>query len=487
MEPANLLIIMDDEHNPKMLGCYGHPIVETPNLDRLAGAGVRFESAYTNSPICVPARASLATGRYVHEIGAWCNASPYDGAVRGWGHRLRDTGHRAVSIGKLHYRNETDDTGFDEQIVPMHVVDGGDIHGAIRDELPVRYQSRDYAEQIGAGVSSYVKYDQDVADRACRWLTGEAGNWGDRPWVLFVSFLSPHYPLMAPKEYLDRYPLDDIPLPKLRDPDRTPDHPWWQAFDDCYIMERYFKDDAQKRLAIASYFGLCTFIDDNVGRLLAAVSAAGLDGNTRVVFTSDHGDNMGARRLWGKSTMYEESAGIPLILSGPGVEKGRTVRTPVSLVDLYPTILDCVGEPRTGDDDALPGASLFDIADGPDDPERTVFSEYHAAGAISGAFMLRQGRFKYVHYAGYRPELYDLEADPEELRDLAGSADHAAVISTFEERLRAMLDPEAVDRRAKADQAAIVARHGGRDAVIRKGGFGATPAPGEDPDYAVES
>ena len=486
MDPMNLLVIMDDEHNRNMLGCYGHPMVKTPNLDRLADRGVRFTSAYTNSPICVPARASLATGRYVHEIGAWCNASPYDGRIPGWGHRLQETGHPVLSIGKLHYRNETDATGFDQQIVPMHAVDGGDIHGAVRDPLPVRYQSRDYAEDIGEGVSSYVTYDEGIADHACRWL-GDAGATNGKPWVLFVSFISPHYPLRAPKQYLDLYPPEDIPLPKLREPDRTPDHPWWQAFDDCYIIEQYFRDDAQKRLAIASYFGLCSFIDDNVGKLLAALSDSGQDGNTRVLFTSDHGDNMGARRLWGKSTMHEESAGIPLILSGPDLPKGQTVRTPVSLVDLYPTILRAVGEPATEQDSGLPGTSLFDVAAGAEELNRPVFSEYHAAGAISGAFMLRRGRYKYVHYVGYRPELFDLDADPEELRDLGDSPAHRTIIDDFERQLRAIVDPEATDRRAKADQAAIVERHGGRDAVIEKGGYGATPPPGAEPDYQTTS
>ena len=124
MRPTNLLIIMSDEHNPKVLGCNGHPLIKTPHMDALAARGTRFTVAYTNSPICGPARASFATGRAVHEIGNWDNAHPYDGRIKGWGHTLQQRGMKSLSIGKLHYRNETDPTGFDEQIVPLHVVDG---------------------------------------------------------------------------------------------------------------------------------------------------------------------------------------------------------------------------------------------------------------------------------------------------------------------------------------------------------------------------
>ena len=152
MEPLNLVFIMSDEHNARTLGCYGHGIVKTPHIDALAASGVRFTAAYTNCPICVPARASFATGRYAHETGYWDNAHPYDGRVPGWGHRLQATGHRVVSIGKLHYRNTTDPTGLDAQILPMHVKDGkGDLAGALRAEMPPKTATKGLAEPAGAG------------------------------------------------------------------------------------------------------------------------------------------------------------------------------------------------------------------------------------------------------------------------------------------------------------------------------------------------
>ena len=167
----NLLVIMDDEHNKKVLGCNGHPMVRTPNLDALAARAVCFDNAYSSSPICVPARAALATGRHVHETGCWDNAIAYAGKPRSWAHALRDAGRRVVSIGKLHYGSEEVDGGFTEQIVPMHIEAGvGDLYGLLRDPLPIRHQSADLARSIGPGESSYTRYDRDIARRAVRWL-----------------------------------------------------------------------------------------------------------------------------------------------------------------------------------------------------------------------------------------------------------------------------------------------------------------------------
>ena len=484
--PTNLLLIMSDEHNPKALGCYGHPLVKTPYIDRLAAAGTRFDSAYTNCPICAPARASFATGRYIHETGYWDFAFPYDGRVQGWGHRLQATGHRVTSIGKLHYRNPTDPTGIDEQIVPMHVPGGaGDLQGSIRDEFPEKPQSRDLAARVGPGNTSYLDYDRTITRLACRWLEREAPKFGERPWLLFVSFVCPHYPFIAPPEFFEMYPLHRIPPPKRRE-DPRPSHPWWEAFENSYAFDRFFEDDERRRTAIAAYCGLCSFMDENVGKILRVLEVAGLKEGTRVAYLSDHGDNLGARGLWGKSTMYEESAGVPLVLSGAEVPRGKVVSTPVSLIDFFPTILECVGESPGPDDRVLPGESLLGIARRPDAPARVVFSEYHAAGAKSGVFMLRRGRFKYIHYLGFPPELFDLEADPEELTNLSASSAHQDLLREFEAILRGTLDPEAVDRRAKEDQSAIIARHGGREAVRKAKSPIATPAPALDPRFISE-
>lgn len=460
----NVLVLLSDEHNPAFLGCAGHPLARTPALDALAARGARCTAAYTPSPICVPARASLATGRWVHDLANWDNAMAYDGSVRGWGHALQMAGIRVESIGKLHYRNATDPTGFDRQIEPMHIAGGiGQVWGSVRDPLPRDRSAPVMLKERGPGESSYNRYDRRIADETCRWLE-DAARTPERPWCLFAGFVAPHFPLVVPQPYLDAFPLDAIPLPWRP----TPRHPWVEALDRYTQVERGWTD-ADRVHAVQLYLGLCAFLDAQVGRVLATLDACGLADDTLVIYSSDHGDNVGARGLWGKSTLYTESTGVPLILAGPGVPAGATITAPATLVDLQPTILEAFGLPC---DAMLPGRSLL----GRLDPARLAFSEYHAIGAESAAFMLRQGRWKYHHYVGYEPELFDLEADPQERCDLAAS--RRDLVAEFEGMLRRVCDPEAVDRRAKADQAALVARFGGRDKALATGTPGATPAPG---------
>jgi choline-sulfatase len=363
------------------------------------------------------------------------------------------------------------------------VVDGkGDVMGAIRDTLPVRTKNKSFSEKIGPGDSPYIEYDTKIADRTVDWLATEAPKHKEKPWCLFVSFVCPHFPLIAPQRFYDMYPAKDMPLPEPH-PDRGYVRPpWLEASARCQVYDDYFTDET-RRIAIASYYALCSFMDENVGKVLKALDDAGLAGDTRVVYTSDHGENLGKRGLWGKSCMYEHAAQVPLILAGADVPAGKTVKTPVTHLDAYQTILECVGLPPTGAEHDLPGASLYAIANAADDDTRPAFSEYHAAGAPTGAFLLRRGRYKLIYYVEMEPELYDLEADPEELDNLAASPDHADLVRDLEAELRRIADPEAVDKRAKADQAALVERNGGRDAVLKKGAFGGTPAPGYKAEF----
>jgi choline-sulfatase len=482
VRPSNLLVVMSDEHSRRVLGCYGNRIIRTPNLDALAARGTRFTDAYCNSPICVPSRASFATGRYVHQIRFWDNAIPYDGSVPAWGHRLMAAGSRVTSIGKLHYRDTRDPNGFDEEIVPLHVVDGvGDLLGLLRDDMPVRTAALKLAEEAGPGPSSYQRYDDDIARRAADWLRSRAGSYARRPWVLFVSFVLPHFPLKVEQRFFDLYPTDKIPWPEMYAPEERPRHPFIEAMTRSLIYDQAFTPERVRR-AVAAYYGMVTKLDENIGTVLAALADSGVGGDTRVIYTSDHGDNLGTRGLWGKSTMYEESAGVPLILAGPDVPAGRVVRTPATLVDAFPSIVEAAGLDPHPDDRDLPGHSLWALARG-DAPERTVLSEYHAVAAAAATYMIRAGRWKYIHHVGMPPMLFDLEADPGERRDLGRDPAHAATVADCEARLRRVVDPEAADRLARSDQAARVAAFGGREAVIRRGSFGHSPIPGETAVY----
>ena len=481
LAPKNLLVIMSDEHNPRTLGAAGHPLARTPHLDRLAARGMRFTAAYCTSPICVPSRAGFATGRYAHEIGYWDNADPYDGAVPSWHHRLRAHGQRVVSIGKLHFRGAPgDDHGFSEELLAMHVLDAvGDVKGLVRDNIPRRNGYDKLAKLAGPGESPYTRYDRDIAARAARWLH-EDGRRDARPWALFVSFVCPHFPLVAPAQFYDLYPRERIPLPKQYLLHERPEHPYLRDYDACVAYDLGFGGDHTKvRRALAGYLGLVSFMDDNVGKVLSALEEAGLEGETRVVYTSDHGDNAGARGLWGKSTMYEESAGVPLLMAGPQIAAGATCTTPVSHVDLFPFLLEAAGCPVP--QDGGHGVSPLSIST-PAHAGRSVLSEYHAIGSTGGITMLRRGRWKYVHCVRYRPQLFDLEADPEELVDLAGDPAQRAVLAALEAELRRFCDPEEVDARAKRRQAQLLARYGGREAALARGDLNYTPAPGQAPD-----
>ena len=475
-EPRNLVVIMSDQHSRSMMGCAGHPVVRTPNLDALAARGTRFTSAYTTSPVCVPARAAFAAGKYVHQIGYWDNADAYEGAIPSWHHRLRERGHRVVSIGKLHFRASGEDHGFTEEVIPMHIVEGvGDLMGLVRDNMPPRKGAYKMAGMAGPGETPYTFYDREIASRAQVWLHEQGRVDDGKPWVLFVSFVCPHYPLTAPPQFYYPYFDQALPEPKLYAREQRPDHPYVRDYCETFNFDDYF-DAGKVQRALAGYYGLCTFLDENIGLVLRALERAGLAGSTRVMYTSDHGDNLGARGLWGKSTMYEETVGVPLILAGPDVPRGAIVDTPASHVDAYPFILESTGETVDGGTDH-PGVSMLELARGAH-PERALLSEYHGMGSTTGAFAIRYGRWKYVHYAAYPPQLFDLESDPEELHDLGSDARHAEARAACHAQLLKICDPAEVDARAKRRQAELLARNGGRDAVIARGDLGFTPAPG---------
>ncbi|PHQ41597.1 hypothetical protein Z052_13920 [Halorubrum sp. C191] len=450
--PTNVLLILSDEHRPDALGCAGHPHVETPNIDRLAADGVRFTNAYCSSPLCVPSRASLATGRYIHEIEAWDNAAPYDGSPPSWGHHLLDHGVDHTTIGKLHFEPGVDD-GFDEQLLTEHM-ETLDTFGLYRDPPLVRPNGRARIDRAGPVPDGEAWYNADDPDEVCdenrfrcavEWLEDRRDS--DDPWLLSVNALIPHFPLEVEQSYYDRYPPEEMDLPVDYPP--VDDHPvvdqLREHFDGLDLSE------ATLRRTRSAYYGLVTALDDCVGDLLDALERTGQAEETLVIYTSDHGEVLGDHGLWWKCCMYEQSVGVPLVARGPGIESGRTVETPVSLLDVVPTMADAMGVPP---DDAWRGRSLLPVATGQRDPddERAVFSEYHAHGASHGFFMIRRGSYKYVHYVDGPDQLFDLESDPQELDDLAADPDYREVKKSLEADLWAVVDPEAVDKRAREDQ-----------------------------------
>jgi len=451
----NTLFLMVDEMAWWAVGSASAFGARTPHIDALAARGMVFDAAYTPSPICVPARAAIATGRDVHETGYWSSAEPYDGAVPSWGHRLRAGGMEVVSIGKLHYRDEADDTGFDRQIKPLHVHEGkGWLLGLLRRPVPRYDATAGLAEEIGAGWTGYSRYDRRVTEAACDWLAEPERQ--QRPWAAFVSWLSPHYPLIAPEEFLSLYDPVDYAGPA----EEVPDHRILREIAGFFAHDRHFTDET-RGLAHAAYRALCSFVDAEVGKVLAALEDSGQAEETLVIFTSDHGDMMGEKGFWTKSVMYDSATRVPLIVAGPGVAPGRRA-DPVSLIDIAPTLAEATGQRTEG----FSGRSLL----APPEPGRSVLSEYHDGGCSVGMTMLRwQGadgvQWKYVHYAeGHPPQLFDLTADPGENTDLA--ATRPDIRAEAEARLAALMDPETVNARAHADQARKIDDLGGRDAIL---------------------
>ncbi len=475
---TNFLILISDEHRRDAMGCMGHSVVQTPHLDALAARGTLFENAYTPSPMCVPTRAAIACGDHVHRTRFWDSATPYNGSRTSWMHRLRNAGVHVASIGKLHFRSGTDDNGFSEEILPMHVVGGvGWAVGLLRENTPDYDAAAELAADVGTGESSYTAYDRDITEAACAWL--HAPERAEKPWAAFVSLVSPHYPLTAPEDWAKLYAPEDMDLPVGYAQDARPSHSELANVMSFFDYDRHF-DEARLKKAKAAYFALTSFMDDCVGRVLAALAASGQAKDTVVLYVSDHGEMLGDHGFWTKQVMYEASAGVPMILAGPGVPESKRVRTGTGLLDVSATALDVLGTSQAAE---LPGRSLFDLARAPDDPDRTIFSEYHDGGSTTGTFMVRWQDWKYVHYVGHAPQLFDLKADACELMDLAGCAATdarvAAALAEGERRLREICDPEAVNAQCFADQKARIAALGGEQACREAYVFNHTPTPDE--------
>ena len=470
----NVLLLFSDEHRHDAMGCAGHERVKTPHLDALAENGTRFTQAFTPSPICVPARAALATGQYVHQNRCWSNAEAYSGDPVSWGHHLIEQGHRVDSIGKLHYRGGETDNGFEEEILPLYIRNGvGWIKGLLRDHEAF-FDVSSYVREIGPGSDRYTDYDLGVTRAARQWLSDAGQAASEKPWVLFVSWLRPHYPLTCPPEYYDLYPLDKMDSARFVSDAELPSHPVTRTIRRNFNYDDAF-DDAGRQMARASYYGLCSFLDAQIGAVLDTLDQSGQADNTLVIYTSDHGDHNGDRRMWTKMSLYDESARIPMMMRGPDVPKDHTTDRLASLVDIYPTIMQTVGAV----DDGLPrpGINLNDLSRAGSD-DRAVLSEYHDGGSPVGMFMLRQKRWKYNYYPGYAPELFDMHADPNELQDLASDPAFAADRDECHRALSRIVDPDEANKRAFADQAKRIEALGGIDKILASEEFDHTPVPG---------
>lgn len=477
-EAANLIFFFTDNHARSMLGCYGHPLVKTPNLDKIAEMGVRFDNAYCASSLCCPSRAAMASGLYPHQTGYWDNYFAYNGCHPSWHGRLRDAGRTAVAIGKLHYLSSEIAQGFSDEIVTMHIVKAtGDLIGLMRgtDEgVPERISFRNMYGESGIGEAPYQNYDRDVTARAVEWLKNEAPK-QDKPWVLLVSYASPHPPFTVPEQFFNMYPLDEVPMPVQWDGDSRPDHPALNHIRRVDCLSKPVDEDFVRR-TVAGYCGLVSHIDEQIGKVMDTARDSGLLESTRLLYTSDHGEAAGNHGMFGKSTLYEHSLGIPLMMSGPGVPEGQAVEEIVSNVDLFDTILEGLGCMDEEGNHQRMGSSLWPFIKGEGYP-RLGFAEVHVKSTKNAAYMVRDGNMKLIYHVGAPLQLFDLLVDPVEAHDLASDPTYAGLIERLEQELRKVLDPEATNARAKADQLAHAERHGGIDAIRNQQNITMTPPP----------
>lgn len=458
-DKPNVLFIVSDDLSTR-LGCYGDTLVKTPNIDRLAAHGVRFDRAYCQFPLCNPSRASFMTGLRPDTLRVYELVTQFRKNVpeaQSVGQTFQKAGYHVARVGKLyHYgvpreigTNGLDDPPtWNERFNPrgrdMDEVSLIEGIAAAKGEAAVWKKGWE-PNQLGARLSRLAaegtdaeQTDGKIADETIRLL--EANQ--DKPFFIAAGFYRPHTPYVAPKKYFDLYPLEKITLPKAPDGHRTKVPP--QAF--TFKQDEEAMTDEQRREAMQAYFASVSFMDAQLGRVLDALDRLKLTGKTIVVFTSDHGYHLYEHQLWQKQTLFENSARVPLIIAAPGGAKGGVSPRTVELVDLHQTFADLAGVPMpTG----LEGRSLRALVERPDAPwDKPAITQVARRGArpqgAPGAepapinvmgYSMRTEKWRFTQWGNKGVELYDEEKDPGEMSNLANLAEYAETV----EKLRAQL------------------------------------------------
>ena len=458
MQHPNVLFIMSDEHDPGVTGCYGDPIVETPNLDRLAGEGITFDGCYTTSPLCVPARLSFTAGKYVSHCNAWnndCRLDPADLATLP--RILQEAGYETYLCGKQHY-DRTRRYGFTDILPEIHS-NRRNKHNRLSRRRPgdtkenrASWEGRTDAFHPG-DESTILKHDRKVTRRTCEFLE----NWHDGlpPFFLFVGHLSPHFPLIAPQEIYEKYkgrvPMPEIPEGLLE----SLPHNYQQL---RYGFGQTNQDPETVQKGRDLYWALTDWYDGQIGRILDTLDRSGLAENTIVIYTSDHGENKGDHGLWWKNNVYEHAARIPLIARWPGRwAAGQRRAGACSLVDVVQTVAEIGGAdaPHDWDGDSM----LAWMDDAKTDWKDEALSEYYGHNIASGIVMLRRGPWKYVYHSrageeyGPERELYNLDDDPKEFNNLAHDPAQADRIEELHAAMLAELGehPDETEQRARRE------------------------------------
>ncbi|MBT54980.1 MAG: choline-sulfatase [Mameliella sp.] len=453
MTKPNILIVMVDQLNGTLFPDGPADWLHVPNLRALAKRSVRFQNAYTASPLCAPGRASFMSGQLPSMTRVYDNAAEFASDIPTYAHHLRRAGYQTCLSGKMHFVGPDQMHGFEERLTTdIYPADFGWTPDYRKPGERIDWWYHNMGSVTGAGVaeiSNQMEYDDEVAYHAERKIYDLARGKDDRPWCLTVSFTHPHDPYVARKKYWDLYEECDhltpeVPAMAYEDHDphskRIFDANDWRSFD---ITE----DDIRR--SRRAYFANISYLDEKIGKLLEVLEETRQE--AIVVFVSDHGDMLGERGLWFKMSFYEGAARVPLMIAVPGAE-GARIDAPVSTIDLCPTLCDLAGVDMSEVMPWTEGESLTPVMKGRARIS-PVAMEYAAEASYAPLICLREGRWKYTNCALDPEQLFDLEADPHELTNLAEDADHAEVLEKFRVKSAARWDLERFDAEVRQSQA----------------------------------
>jgi choline-sulfatase len=441
----NILLIMSDQHHAGIMGCAGDTKVHTPALDRLAASGVRFSNAYCAFPLCGPSRMSFMTCRHPSDLRLWDNETELHSDIPTFAHAFLEGGYDTVLSGRMHFVGHDQRHGFAERCLgdvqeSSYLSAGWKLQKVLGSLAGTTGPNVSGLLKSGPGRSGYLAYDETVTRASVDWLRNRGQNPGAKPFMMVVGYVTPHCPFVAPSEDFERYAkligYDDLPAAENNL------HPINAHRRKKCQVDPLPPRDAQWRTRVA-YYGLCSFLDRQVDAILNALRSAGLSENTVVIYTSDHGEALGEHGLWWKSTFYDGSSRVPLLMAGPGISRGAVTRN-VSLMDIGSTLLDLCGIAP------LPGASGRSfrkiLSDNNAQWDDTVYAENVCPGLEPASRMVRSGPWKYNYYHGAAPELFNLEQDPGERTDLASRPEHLQVAQRLRELALTGWDPDYVTK-----------------------------------------
>lgn len=436
------------------LAAYGNTFSKTPNLDRLAENGIVFETAYCNFPLCAPSRFSMAAGQLCSTIGAFDNAAEMPASVPTYAHYLRSMGYQTVLSGKMHFIGPDQFHGFERRLT-------ADLYPADFSWVPNwadegERDTNDPRSVLLSGIcerSIQIDFDEEVTFRAVRHIYDMARSSDKRPFFLQVSYTHPHEPYLCRREYWDLYNDADIPLPSVP-PMRENQHDAHSVrlLKDFGMLDFGFEDEDVLR-ARRAYYGSISYLDEMIGKVLAALKSTGVEKNTAIVFTSDHGEMLGERGMWFKKHFFEPSLRIPLLMYAPWMKPQR-VSEFASLVDLLPTFNGlAIGDRWEPTAEPLEGIDLTSLLDrGNPEPTRAIYAEYLAEATLAPIFMIRRGAHKYISSSKDPALLFDVEADPNEQINLADRPDCQEVVSRFQDEVDSKWDENELTARILLSQ-----------------------------------